>query len=190
MTITREEYVKKERMVFIANMLKNVGFECTNNRALMLLDHSFLLFFSSVLKTLKIRTIHSNRAKVTIIDILKMKQNKEYYDKIKEFVILLSRLHNEENIVNENVEIEENEKEETKFTISTQIEKYVHIYDHLPPFPPSHTFRKTIIKEQKVSSCDNLKKRMEESLRAEKNLFRMMEVNNFVNFLYQKNEEL
>lgn len=70
--------------------------------------------------------------------------------------------------------------------ISTHIDKYVHIYEHLPPFPPSHTFRRTIVKDKPQITPESLKKRIEESLRAEKNLFKMVGVNGFVNFLYQQ----
>ncbi|KRH91818.1 hypothetical protein M153_23473000584, partial [Pseudoloma neurophilia] len=79
-------------------------------------------------------------------------------------------------------------EESKKYLIATPIDKYVHIYEHLPSFPPSHTFRRTITKESVDYSCEKLKKRIEESLRAENNLFKMMRGRNFINFLYQNDD--
>lgn len=83
----------------------------------------------------------------------------------------------------------QNCKTQKDFMIASPIDKYVHIYEHLPPFPASHTFRRTIVKKPIDFTCSNLKKRIEQSLRAENNLFKMDRGKTFINFLYHSEHD-
>lgn len=177
--------IKNDCLHFIALILKKNNFEKINKQTLLLFQHAFLLYFSNFLKTLKIRTIHSGRSKITNFDILKFHTESEslIYKIIKIIPKKINKIkETKEAIQNVDSEI----KNESDFSIAQHINKYVHIYDHLPKFPPSHTFRRTIQKENLDFSCNNLKKRIEQSFKAEKNLFKMVKIGKFVNFLHPR----
>lgn len=176
-----DEALEKSELAFLAGHIREVGFEIASKHGLIFLKHAFTLYFSNLLKILKIRALHAGRGKVTVIDILKMKQFEKEFEEIHKFIRNIRK--RKENIIETQETVED--KKEEKFIISTQIDKYVHIYEHLPPFPPSHTFRRTITKDHIEYTCENLKKRIEESLKAEKNLLKMMNISKYVNFLYQ-----
>jgi hypothetical protein len=90
----------------------------------------------------------------------------------------------------------EAEVEEPEFvsSLASNIEKYIHIYEFMPSFPPTHTFRQTIIKpNERDTRSFNIKHRLEQSLRAENNLLRLMKESGalppFVNYLYRHGEQ-
>lgn len=302
-----KDIVTSMRHRYLLSQLKEGGFTDTSLQTLLLMDHSFTLFFSHILQVLKNETLHAGRSRTTILDILKCKQfeknqkwiisqvlqmrkekktiqTKNQYinryasddHKNEDISILEIRKkrmrvdnsphlkgnvenkllynerefnkfnldHSKSNYVSDkfNPELKEdnagnridhmpqldehgtdnefNEQEGTikqvkytygkhgtnlegfeqfpglqkdksakEFMLATPIDKYVHIYEHLPSFPASHTFRRTIIKPPIDFSCSNLKKRIEQSLRAENNLFKMKRGRKYINFLYHNEHD-
>lgn len=93
------------------------------------------------------------------------------------------------NLVSYPYEIYE-EEEEWISPVSTKVDKFIHIYEFMPTFPPIHTFRMTSLKEKTVSNqSSKVKNRLEQSLRTEGNLIKLIKssgtVPNFINYLYR-----
>ncbi|KAL6122649.1 hypothetical protein NUSPORA_00173 [Nucleospora cyclopteri] len=72
-------------------------------------------------------------------------------------------------------------------------EKFIHIYDFMPDFPPTHTYRNTKITERTENlESLNVKNRMDQSLKSEANMFKLFKSSGslppFINFLYKFQE--
>lgn len=158
--------------------LREIGYEAVERKALEVFMASLEAYMLEYLKGVASVSRHGLKSHSTLLDILWLVEGKRF------------ELPPFERVTYEK---EEAEKEE-KFTspLSSSIEKYIHIYDFMPSFPPTHAFRQTIVKGGSRSSKSmNVKNRLEQSLRTEGNLLKLIKASGslppFVNFLY-KNE--
>jgi Transcription factor TFIID complex subunit 8 C-term len=83
------------------------------------------------------------------------------------------------------------EPEEWTSPLSVRVEKFIHIYDFMPSFPPIHTFRQTTIKQQTIKNqSSKVKKRLEQSLKSEENMIKLIKssgsIPGFINYLYKR----
>ncbi|AFM99387.1 putative transcription factor IID complex subunit [Encephalitozoon hellem] len=158
--------------------LKEVGYEAVERKALEVYMASLEAYMLEHLKGVVSVSRHGLKSHSTLLDVLWFIEGKKL--ELPPF---------------ERIEYEEEEVvREEKFVspLSSSIEKYIHIYDFMPSFPPTHAFRQTIVKGgSKGSKSMNVKNRLEQSLRTEGNLLKLIRASGslppFVNFLY-KNE--
>ena len=73
--------------------------------------------------------------------------------------------------------------------ISAPVDKFINIYEFMPIFPPLHTFRATLVKENKVRSrARDVKERIEQKNQVTASVFRILkrlkEISNRANYLY------
>ncbi|CAD26035.1 hypothetical protein [Encephalitozoon cuniculi GB-M1] len=156
--------------------LREVGYEAVERRALEVYAASLEAYMLAYLKTIGSVSRHGLKSHSTLLDVLCFIEGKKF-----EFSPV------------ERIEYpEEVAEEEEKFVspLSSSIEKYIHIYDFMPSFPPTHAFRQTIVKaSSKSSKSVNVKNRLEQSLRTEGNLLKLIKASGslppFVNFLYR-----
>lgn len=83
-------------------------------------------------------------------------------------------------------------EEESEWTspLSARVEKFIHIYDFMPNFPPIHTFRMTPMKSSIFKNqSSRVKSRLEQSLRSEGNMVKLIKSSGsmpkFINYLYK-----
>ncbi|KAI5149311.1 hypothetical protein ENBRE01_0828 [Enteropsectra breve] len=74
--------------------------------------------------------------------------------------------------------------------LSTKVEKFIHIYDFMPSFPPLHTFRNTVSKQAGAKKhSSQVKNRLEQSLKSEGSMIKLIKNTGslppYVNYLYQ-----
>ncbi|KAI4291708.1 hypothetical protein PAPHI01_0982 [Pancytospora philotis] len=74
--------------------------------------------------------------------------------------------------------------------LSTRVEKFIHIYDFMPSFPPIHTFRLTAAKvPASKNHSSRVKNRLEQSLKSESNMMKLIKSSgslpSYINFLYK-----
>lgn len=218
----------------IVHYLKRTGFKSVSKHALHLFYLSTMLSLKNYLRTLKSITLHSQRSKTTILDVLKLQTLfEEEFASLKAIhrIGRMNRKEREDEVsadelgsraVNDNMGggqadnirdtgyqtgnpvfierfrsmksssiAEEIDQAVPCSLLGTNMDKYVHVYDFLPPFPPAHTFKKSFAKEsEKEEKSKNIKRRLEESLVAENNLVRMMDANkeipSVVNFMLMR----
>jgi len=95
-------------------------------------------------------------------------------------------------IPEEKIEFEEKEENEEWISqVSIRVEKFIHIYDHMPSFPPIHTFRMTIPKQNSgIGQSTKVKNRLEQSIKSENNLIKLITSSGslppFINYLYKE----
>lgn len=82
------------------------------------------------------------------------------------------------------------EPKEWTSPLSTRVEKFIHIYDFMPSFPPIHTFRLTAIKQPIMKNhSSKVKNRLEQSLKSESNMIKLIKSSGalpgYINFLYR-----
>lgn len=191
----------------IVQILKQAGFESIESGALEILLRVFSDRLISYLNTVSQKAIHSSRSSVTLTDLFSMNNQIYRIGKTVEFTNeilvecnvtipnykyesvrnLFSIIHiNRENYPEELLEPEV----EWISPLATRVEKYIHIYDFMPNFPPTHTFRMTPIKQlnNKFQST-KVKNRLEQSLSSEGNMVKLIKSSGtmpkFINFLYK-----
>ncbi|EJW04363.1 hypothetical protein EDEG_04244, partial [Edhazardia aedis USNM 41457] len=154
----------------IIKMLKTVGFQGFNRKALEYLKNITAQKMTLTLKYLSSLSNHSQKANTTLLDIFKLLEQAKVKLR-KEDVQSFEPL---------NLEYERFEVEKPfENPLATAIEKYIHIYDFMPDFPPTHTFRRTFIKEiKKEDKAAKLKKRLEQTAIAQENLIKMLKQTN------------
>lgn len=163
---------------FILRIVKENGFLYADKKAVLLLKENLEIYVTSILKVLMSYTIHSKKQSTNIFD---------FFSVIKNLRINLST-----NIHPVNYSEEELLPVlEFKSPLSTYLERYIHIYEFMPPFPPTHTFRQTYLKnKEKEDKSQLVKSRLEQSLRSERNLLKLIKgsgsLPSFVNYLYKK----
>ncbi|WUR02333.1 transcription initiation factor TFIID subunit 8 (TAF8) [Vairimorpha necatrix] len=162
----------------IIQIIKEVGYESASKKAILLLADSLKDQISSILKVLHCHTSHTSRQNSNMWNLLEIMSYK--------YLIFQSRpsrvyypISQEEPLV------------DFKSPLSTYLERYIHIYDFMPPFPPTHTFRQTLVKnKEKEDKSELVKTRLEQSLRSERNLLKLIKSSgslpSFVNYLYKK----
>lgn len=168
----------------LLHLLKNTGYTHTNTRALDIFSSISLQYIDEFLKTLANTTNHAQRSKTTVVDL---------------FAILnLSKidLNNKgdvdfKKVVPLGFETDANDLSGActfENSIVSKIDRYIHIYEFMPSFPPTHTFKKTFPKETiRNETPEKIKTRLEQVARAEKNLIKMLRVSKglpkYVNFM-------
>lgn len=191
----------------IIDLLKNVGFESVETKALELLKSVFTDRVDAYLHTISRLSIQSSRSSVSLLDLLGVKQKiprigKEIqftnemliecnatisYSKIKPiqqlFTLVFGKKQNFENEIKE-------ETVEWISPLSSRVEKFIHIYDFMPSFPPIHTFRMTLTKGSGFKNqSSKVKNRLEQSLRSENNMVKLIKSSGsmpkFINYLYK-----
>ena len=145
-------------------------------KAFLLLKEVFICWLNSKIGLLSFLAAHSGRTKLNFFDFFS-----------SEFIhVPLSELY----LTIPNYEYECNpEQNEWKSSISHKNEKFIHIYEFMPDFPPIHTYRNTMIKENNTHvAINNIKDRMKQSIRSEKNMFKLFKVSGslppFINCIY------
>ncbi|KAF9762393.1 hypothetical protein NGRA_2049 [Nosema granulosis] len=164
---------------FLCVFLKEQGFESVETKALLMLKEAFEMRLNSYLRALYSYKSLSSKQNTTLTDVLCLTDHKLP-------LILPSR---------KALEYEETKVvEECEFIspLANTVEKYIHIYDFMPTFPPTHTFKQTFVKsDTKENKSFSVKNRLEQSLRSENNLLRLIKSSGslppFINYLYKRN---
>lgn len=156
--------------------LKDLGYETVERRAIELYVVSLERYMVAYLKSINSVSKHALKSQATLLDVLRFVGDKKF----------------EFSVAEETVYEYEKAEEEVKFDspLVSNIEKYIHIYEFMPNFPPAHAFRQTIIKPSSKSSRSlSVKNRLEQSLRSENNLLKLIKASGslppFINFLYR-----
>lgn len=155
--------------------LVSLGYEAVERRAMELYVAMVETYTTNYLKVIGSISKHGLKSHVTLLDALHF---------VKDGGLEVPRVTR--------VEYEySSAPPETRFDspLASNIEKYIHIYEFMPDFPPVHAFRQTIVKPHSKSSRSvNVKNRLEQSLRSEDNLLRLIKASGslppFINFLY------
>lgn len=191
----------------IVQILKKSGFEATEEKALELMLEVFSDRLNSFLKTAAQRSILSLRPSTSLLDILSI--NNRIFQIGRELPFTMDMLDEcnvavpesryasvqklfslvdfpKENYPEELIETEA----EWISPITTKVEKYIHIYDFMPNFPPIHTFRMTSIRPaNNKHQSTKVKNRLEQSLSSEGNMVKLIKSSGtmpkFINFLYK-----
>lgn len=191
----------------VARLLRNAGFEAVESRALEILVGVFEDRIISFLRTATQLAALSGRPSVSMLDLFGMNQGsrgivdyrmlsremlaecgsnvpKCRNRNVEELLSLISVVS--ESYFHETVDPED----EWISSLSTRVEKFIHIYDFMPSFPPIHTFRMTIVKNYNLKNqSSKVKSRLEQSLRSEGNMIRLIKssgsIPNFINYIYK-----
>lgn len=176
----------------IMDILKKAGFELVNKIALEQLIEVLNDKVFSTLNIISQQSILAGRSSVSLLDVFGINQKNRY---------LANLLNNENNTIENMFNVIpitdfdfpiELLPEENKWIspISTKFEKFIHIYDFMPDFPPIHTFRQTFTKNQiSKNQSSKVKNRLEQSLKTEDNMIKLIKssgsIPKFVNFMYK-----
>ncbi|KAM0678112.1 hypothetical protein BDAP_001371 [Binucleata daphniae] len=173
----------------IINCLSSVGYTRFSKRAIEHFKQAFINNYSSFLNSLSAVTLHAQRSKSNFIDVnntLKLKNKTITYE---------DRTCNVGyNELMSYVEFEEEERQEIvnfENPIASNIDRFIHVYEFMPHFPPSHTFKRNYTKEiGKYRRPDGIKKKIEETVLVERSLIRIMkerrELKPYANYLMKK----
>lgn len=153
----------------LIRFLQAAGYTHTDSYAISILSTILTTHLHNLLKSLQKLTTHAQRSKTTLID-----------------------LHSLTSLLNLKVSFIELQFEQANYIINTnrmlsghafensivsKIDRYIHIYEFMPSFPPTHTFKKTFPKETiKHETPEKIKMRLDQVARAEKNLIRILKV--------------
>lgn len=149
----------------ILEELKRAGYKKLNSKALYMFTQITINHIETNCNILSSLTLHSMRSKSTFLDILNL--------------IKLSKIDYANNVYSRPTVKYEIEKEskilQFKSFISTSAEKFLHIYDFMPDFPPVHTFKKSFLKENRSEDkSEKVKQRIEQSLKTESSLLKII----------------
>lgn len=143
----------------IARGVKFCGFELINNKALDMFAVVFDIYMVKTLGSIKNASGHSQRSKTTISDLIRIFGTLDVFS-----------------FGSVDLEVEKRIEEGIFYgPISAPVEKFINIYEFMPNFPPLHTFRRTLIKENRVRSrAKDVKERIEQRNQVATNLFRLL----------------
>jgi hypothetical protein len=167
---------------FLCNFLKKNGFEIVERKALLILKEALISRIESYFRCMNSYKTLGLKQGSTAIDALNLvKQEKESN---------LKMLEQGELVTYEEPQVEI--KPEFISPLANTVERYIHIYDFMPTFPPTHTFKQTYLKlDTKENKSFSVKNRLEQSLRSEGNLLKLMKSSEslppFINYLYKRN---
>lgn len=192
----------------VAKLLKKAGFEGIEAKALELIVEVHRDRISRFLQSMVKLSIHASRPSVSLLDLFAVKYN---FPRIgREFPFT------EEMLLECNVDIPvcknksvqnifslilpekvhfpkcvQEEEIEWCSPLSGKVEKFIHIYEFMPSFPPIHTFRLTPLKSSIFKNQSaKVKNRLEQSLRSEENMVKLIKSSgsmpNFINYLYRR----
>lgn len=159
----------------LATALRDAGFEVVERRALETFAASMESYMDAHLRAVASVSRHALKSHATLLDMLAIVDRR--------LSVPVSRSVDY---------VQEMPRKEPRFEspLASSIEKYIHIYEFMPGFPPTHAFRQTIAKPNSRSSRSlNVKHRLEQSLRSEGNLLQLIRASGslppFINFLYR-----
>jgi histone H3/H4 len=160
----------------LARLVRDIGYERAEERAVEVFMSALEKYMVNYLKSVVSFSRHALKSRATFLDILRfVKQGKVEVHKMAPL------LYDPEVAA-----------EDPAFAspLASSTEKYIHIYEFMPSFPPTHTFRQTIVKPNgRDTRSFDVKHRLEQSLRTENNLLRLIKASGalppFVNFLYK-----
>lgn len=191
----------------ICEILKQAGFDSVESKALTYFIDSFEESICVFLRTSLQLSLHAGRPSTSLLDVFginksiqRIKNNSlitpeqlmecnatiipSSWPSISNLfsIIPFTRPH----IIYEEIEIEP----DWQSSISSKVEKFIHIYDFMPSFPPIHTFRITMPKASDIKNqSSKVKHRLEQSLRSEGNMIKLVKssgsVPGFINYLYK-----
>lgn len=157
----------------IVRALEHSGFDTANQKALEFFSEVFSLYMFRTLGYIKRISTHSQRSKATMVDVLS--------------ILGILEVRSYECV---DFETEKAPEIETFYgPISAPVDKFINIYEFMPVFPPLHTFRATLVKENKVRSrAKDVKERIEQKNQVAASVFRILkrlnEIPNRANYLY------
>ncbi|KAK6090827.1 hypothetical protein P3W45_000072 [Vairimorpha bombi] len=162
----------------IIRIVKEHGYDYADKRAILLIKEALERHINSILKVFHSYTIHSKKQSANAFDLLSVLKDTKFSVNTRLTPMLYSQ-------------VEEEPCFDFKSPLSTYLERYIHIYEFMPPFPPTHTFRQTYLKnKEKEDKSQLVKTRLEQSLRSEKNLLKLIKgsgsLPSFINYLYKK----
>lgn len=187
----------------LVKILKETGFESCSSRALELFLAIFEDRLSSMLRTLHSRQIHACRTSTTFLDLLDIvdlqdaftvREDWKYRKKDSRALLTDKRtkLFRLPNIHFEEFPHEmQSSCEEWTSPVSIRLEKFIHIYEFMPPFPPVHTFRHTHLKPAVSGGLSfRVKNRLEQSHITEDNMIKLIKSSGslpkFINYIYNR----
>jgi len=191
----------------VAELLKTIGFEAVESKALELLVNVLDDRITSYLNTVSKMSLLCSRPTTTLLDLFGMRQRVPWIgkelripnDALAECGVLstpcrsrtVQSLFTLVPLKKQHFPVEMAELEESWVSpLSTRVEKFIHIYEFMPEFPPIHTFRMSLMKGSTVKNqSSKVKNRLEQSLRSEGNMVKLIKSSGsmpkFVNYLYK-----
>lgn len=190
----------------IAKFLKEVGFETTSKLALEIIMAVFEDRIIAMLNPISSRGVLTSRPTATVLDVLDYIENLNAFtyrmpiaqlspaQTVQANQILKFKRQELFNLIqfpkDPNEEDVYEEPKEWTSPLSTRVEKFIHIYDFMPAFPPIHTFRLTLIKPLTTRNLSSkVKNRLEQSLKSEGNMIKLIKSSaslpEFINYLYK-----
>lgn len=197
----------------VAKILREAGFEAVSSKGLELFTRIYEDRVCAVLTTIASRAALASRPSSSFLDLLDCVEKASAFEckrqRKKQAVFASSQPQHSSsetalfqkkraqlfNVLRFPAGEYETEKlvepEEWISPISTRVEKFIHIYDFMPNFPPIHTFRLTTIKQPAMKNLSSkVKNRLEQSLKSEGNMIKLIKSSGslpgFVNYLYKK----
>lgn len=193
----------------IAKVLMKAGFTSIEGNALEFLIETMDNKIISTLRIVSQQALLAGRSSISMLDLFGIKQKNRLLTKKIDFskdvlnecnVSVANCKHPDVRNMFSVIPIEETEypyefiEKDVDWVspISTKFEKFIHIYDFMPDFPPIHTFRQTILKTQiSKNQSSKVKNRLEQSLRTEDNMIKLIKssgsIPKFINFMYRRN---
>lgn len=191
----------------IAELLKNIGFEAVDRRAMELLFSIFDDRLTSYLGSNSRLSLLCSRPTTTLVDLFGIRQNIPRIGNELHFppevltecnvslppctnrtiqnlfsLVHIKKLHFP-------IEMIEPEPEWTS-PLSTRVEKFIHVYEFMPNFPPIHTFRISSVKNTAMKNqSSKVKNRLDQSLKSEGSMVKLIKSSGsmpkFINYLYK-----
>ncbi|KAM0674510.1 hypothetical protein GVAV_002125 [Gurleya vavrai] len=163
----------------IITALSKAGYTTFSNHALSHFTQHFSQHTLSLLKSLASISYHAQRSKSSIVDFNTMLRLRKKKLKIND-------LNNFESF--EFIESEFIQEKMFNNPIASNIDRFIHVYEFMPQFPPTHTFKRNYVKEvERHRKPDGIKKRIEETVLVERSLIKMLkergEMPKYVNYL-------
>lgn len=191
----------------IAQLLKTIGFESVEAKALELLVRVLDDRVTAYLTTVSRMALLCSRPTTTLLDLFGMRQTVPRIgrelripkDALAECNVDVPPCRNTTvqglftlvPLRRQAFPVETLAQEETWVSpLSTRVEKFIHVYDFMPEFPPIHTFRTSSVKGSTLKNqSSKVKNRLEQSLRSEGNMVKLIKSSGsmpkFVNYLYK-----
>ena len=176
-----EKIVDEILVKLIFKVLKQAGFDNITTKALELYKECFKDIFDNNIKIIAGSIMHSGRVTLNMYDFVKVNTK------------IIPINFNILNIPNIDLNLQYEEYKDIKewnSPLANKSEKFIHIYDFMPEFPATHTYRNTPLPETRnyIESI-NIKNRIEQSIKSEKNMFRLFKTSGslppFINYIYK-----
>lgn len=170
--------------------LREAGFLSTNKQAMEYLIEIFKEHLNQTAKILASNVNLAGRTEISFYDFIKCGKLLRTSIMSENIFQVLDTVGVDSKISFEQVAA----KEEWVSPLANTSDKFIHIYDFMPEFPPTHTYRNTALPETRdhMESL-NVKNRIEQSIKSEKNMFKLFKTSGslppFINYLYKMKED-